>query len=83
MVEFIFEDMVGSLKFDLSERTLRDCIRFCFMTILQKELGGITTETTNHLVGLPTPSLWNCKPHDQFDTAKTDEFIDIASAVIS
>ena len=54
MVEFIFEDMVDSLKFDLSERTLRDCIRFCFMTILQKELGGITTETTNHLVGLPT-----------------------------
>ena len=53
------------------------------MTILQKELGGITTETTNHLVGLPTPSLWNCKPHDQFDTAKTDEFIDIASALIS
>ena len=39
-----FKDMVDLEIFDPSEPALLDCIRFCFMSILQKELTYIAYE---------------------------------------
>ena len=45
-----FQDMVDLEIFDPSEPALLDCIRFCFMSILQKELTYIANEWNRHLL---------------------------------
>ena len=75
-VKSFFQDMVDLKIFDTSEPDLLDCIRFRFMSILQKELADIANQWNYHLLSpnrnntpsgrpdvvLSTPSLW---PHLQ------------------
>ena len=90
--------MVDLELFDPSEPALLDCIRFCFMSILQKELTYIANEWNRYLLspnrnnrssGTPDvmyflPHLYGTTDHMiSIDTAETDEFIDITSAVPS
>ena len=91
-----FQDMVDFEIFDPSEPVLLDCIRFCFMSILRKELTDIASEWNRHLLspnknntpsGRPAvmyflPHLYGTTGHMiSIDAAETDEFIDIFSAV--
>ena len=90
--------MVDLEIFYPSEPTLLACIRFCFMSILRKELADIANEWNRHLLspnrnntqsGRPDvmyflPHLYGTTDHMiSIDTAETDEFIDITSAVPS
>ena len=90
--------MVDLEIFDPSEPALLDCIRFCFMTILRKELTEITNEWNRHLLSPNrnnTPSertgVMYFLPHlsgttdhmVSIDTAVTDEFIDTTNADFS
>ena len=90
--------MVDLEIFDPSEPALLDCIRFCFMTILRKELTEITNEWNRHLLSPNrnnTPSertgvmyflshLSGTTDHMvSIDTAVTDEFIDTTNADLS
>ena len=85
-------------KFDPSEPALLGFIRFCFMTILRKELTEITNEWNHYLllsnknntssgrsdVMYFLPHLHGTTDHTvSIDTAETDEFIDFTSAVLS
>ena len=93
-----FQDMVDLEIFYPSEPALLACIRFCFMSILRKELADIANEWNRHLLspnrnntqsGRPDvmyflPHLYGTTDHMiSIDTAETDEFIDITSAVPS
>ena len=88
--------MVDLEIFDPREIALLDCIRFCFMSILRKELTDIASEWNRHLLspnknntpsGRPAvmyflPHLYGTTGHMiSIDAAETDEFIDIFSAV--
>ena len=90
-----FQDMVDLKIFDTSEPDLLDCIRFCFMSILQKELADIANQWNYHLLSpnrnnTPSgrPDVMYFLPHlyDPYtdhiisiDTAETDKFIDITT----
>ena len=93
-----FQDMVDSKIFDPSEPVLLDCIRFCFMSILRKELTDIANEWNYHLLSpnrnnTPSgrPDVMYFLPHPygttdhmiSIDKAETNEFIDITSTVPS
>ena len=90
--------MVDLEIFDPSTSALLDCIRFCFMSILRKELTDIANEWNRHLFSpnrnnAPSgrPDVMYLLPHFygtanhmiSMATAGTDEFIDITSAVPS
>ena len=93
-----FQDMVNLEIFDPSEPALLDYIRFYFMSIPRKELIAIADEWNHHLL-LPNrnntpsgrsevmyflPHLYGTADHMiSFDTAETDGFMDINSAVPS
>ena len=93
-----FQNMVDLEIFYPSEPALLACIRFCFMSILRKELADIANEWNRHLLspnrnntqsGRPDvmyflPHLYGTTDHMiSIDTAEVDEFIDITSAVPS
>ena len=90
--------MVDLEIFDPSEPTLLDCARFCFMSILRKELTDIANEWNPYLLSQKrknTPSgrldIMYFLPHFyettdrviSINTPKTDKFINITSAVLS
>ena len=90
--------MVDLEIFYPSEPALLACIRFCFMSILRKELADIANEWNRHLLspnrnntqsGRPDvmyflPHLYGTTDHMiSIDTAEVDDFIDITSAVPS
>ena len=90
--------MVDLEIFDPNEPALLDCIRFCFINILRKELTDIANEWNPHLLSpkrnnIPSgrPDIMSFLPHFHgttdhtvsIDTAETDEFIDFTSAVLS
>ena len=95
---YFFHIMTDLEKFDPSEPALLDFIRFCFMTILRKELTEITNEWNHYLLlsnknntSSGRSGVMYFLPHlhgttdrtVSIDTAETDEFIDVTSAVFS
>ena len=48
--KLFFQDMVDLEIFDPRELTLLDCIRFCYISILRKELTDIANEWNPHLL---------------------------------
>ena len=88
--------MVDLEIFDPSELVSLDCIRFCFMNILRKELTDITNEWNRHLLSPNKSNTPSVRPDVMYfllylygttnhmisiNTAETSEFIDISSAV--
>ena len=96
-MEIIFTRHGQFGKFDPSEPALLDCIRFCFMSILRKELADIANESNPYLLPpnrnntpFGRPDIMYFLPHlcgttdrmISINTRKTDKFI-VASAVPS
>ena len=90
--------MVDLEIFDPSEPALLDCIRFCFINILRKELTDIANEWNPHLLSpkrnnIPSgrPDIMSFLPHFHgttdrmisIRTPKTDKCINNTSAVLS
>ena len=88
--------MVDLEIFDPNEPTLLDCIRFCFISILRKELTDIGNEWNRHLLSPDRSNIPSLRPDFVYfpphfyvitdhiispDTAEIDKAIDITSAV--
>ena len=75
----LFQDMLDLDMFDPSDPVVLDCARFCFMTLIRKELIGIANEWNQHIIskslnggpsGRPDtmyflPHLFDCANHMQ------------------
>ena len=95
--KLFFQDMVDLEIFDPRELTLLDCIRFCYISILRKELTDIANEWNPHLLSPDINNTPSGRPDSMYfllhlhrttdhmisiNTSKTDKFIIITTSAV-